>query len=178
MALLKNIANSSFGKKTGGAMVALGLLTMPFAAANADGTHPRLVAAQHENVTFIHDCKYATCVKAEGSEWSENNPHSVAVSIKLGTAKLKHPQTGEVIGLRDFKTAIEKIFLKHGVNHVEFFAEQNDVPAPLFAIHVRGGTSKTFGMRHLPLQIALHAADAKSPVAINNTTTTPQPNQG
>ena len=57
---------------------------------------------------YIRDCSYATCVKLLGSEWSENNPFGVAVSVRMGTQPAMTDDQIKLVLTRDFKRLARK----------------------------------------------------------------------
>lgn len=103
---------------------------------------------------YIKDCKYATCVGMAGSEWSENNPFGVAVSVRMGT----QPAVTD----SQIKMVLTSDFAHYGVTNVKFFYEQNDVPASVIRLHVRGGTEGPFIISNVRQEIELIAQRAKN----------------
>ena len=71
-------------------------------------------------------------MKVAGSEWSENNPNGVGVSVRMGVESAVTDNEIKMVLTRDLK--------KHGVTDLKFFFEQNDAPATGMFLHVRGGT--------------------------------------
>ena len=111
---------------------------------------------------YITDCKYATCVGIAGSEWSENHPFGVAVSVRMGSQPAVTDAQIKMVLTRDFK--------HYGIDHIKFFYEQNDTPATGMALHVRGGTEGPFlisNVRQEVEQIAKRAKN-KNPAMIDN----------
>ena len=103
------------------------LLTLP-----AYGAEPESVSAKDDYVT----CWKQPCVLAEGSKWSERNPNGVAVSIRMGMKSAATDDQLKNVLLSDLKY--------YKVEKIQFFYEQNDVPASIFFLHVRGGTEGPF----------------------------------
>ncbi len=101
-----------------------------------------LLSAKEDYVT----CWKQPCVLVAGSEWSENNPNGVGISVRMGTQS----------GVTDdqIKTVLTRDFAAHGMTHIKFFFEQNDAPAAGIAFHVRGGTEGLFFIDNVREQVA------------------------
>lgn len=81
---------------------------------------------------YITDCKYASCVKLQGSRWSKSHIDGVAVSVRMGTQP--------VVSDDKIKEVITKDFRNNGINDLKFFFDHIDAPASGVSFHVRGGT--------------------------------------
>ena len=103
---------------------------------------------------YIGNCKYATCVGIAGSEWSEKNPFGVAIGVSMGT---KPAVTDDQI-----KMVLTQDFAHYGVKQVRFFYEQNDAPASVMTLHVRGGTEGPFLISEVRQKIKVVAEMAKN----------------
>jgi hypothetical protein len=111
---------------------------------------------------YIKSCKYATCVKLLASEWSENNPLGVAVSVRMGTKSVVTDDQIKMVLTQDFK--------HYDVGQIKFFYEQNDTPATGIFLHVRGGTEGLYLIDSVRQQVPLIAERAKNlnPAFISN----------
>ncbi|MGH1439753.1 MAG: hypothetical protein ACRBBR_06555 [Cellvibrionaceae bacterium] len=103
---------------------------------------------------YIKNCKYATCVGIAGSEWSENNPFGVAISVRMGT---KSAVTDDQI-----KMVLSNDFKHYGIGQIKFFFEQNDTPASGMYLHVRGGTEGPFDIGNVRKEVGSVARRAKN----------------
>lgn len=90
-------------------------------------------------------CDVQPCVDIAGSEWSERNPNGVAVAVRMG---IKPAVTDAQI-----KMVLTHDLTKNGINNIKFFYEQNDAPANLILLHVRGGTEGPFLIGNVREQI-------------------------
>ncbi len=81
-------------------------------------------------------CDVQPCVTISGSEWSEKNQNGVAVAVRMGVKPAVTDEQIKMVLTHDLK--------KHGVNNIKFFYEQNDAPANLIFLHVRGGLEGPF----------------------------------
>ncbi len=107
-----------------------------------------VVCAQEELLSAKADyipCDVQPCVTIAGSIWSEQNPHGVAVAVRMGT---KSAATDDQI-----KMVLTRDLMKHDVTNIKFFYEQNDAPASGIFLHVRGGTEGIFTIRDVRQQI-------------------------
>lgn len=103
---------------------------------------------------YIKDCKYATCVGLAAMRWSKKHPFGVAVGVSMGTEPAVTDDQIKMVLTRDFKA--------NGVNHVKFFFEQNDVPASVMTLHVRGGTEGVFNISNVRQEVKGIANRAKN----------------
>ena len=86
--------------------------------------------------------------------WSGKNPFGVAVSVRMGTRPAVTDDQIKMVLTRDFQY--------YGVDEIKFFYEQNDVPASVMALHVRGGTEGPFVIDEVRQQVKLIAERAKN----------------
>lgn len=132
-------------------LLVLLMLTAPVLPAFAEGTTaPLTLSAKDDYIT----CWKQPCVRVAGSEWSEENPHGVAISVRMGTKP--------VVTDDEVKQVLTRDFAEHGVTNVRFFFEQNDTPAIGIAFHVRGGTEGIFLIDNVRDSVASTAAQAKN----------------
>lgn len=89
-----------------------------------------------------------------GSEWSENHPFGVAVAVSMGTEPAVTDAQIKMVLTRDFK--------HYGIDHIKFFYEQNDVPASVMTLHVRGGTEGPFVISNVRQEVEGIAKRAKN----------------
>ena len=68
------------------------------------------------------------------------------------------------------KMVLTRDFQYFGVEHIRFFYEQNDVPASVMTLHVRGGTEGPFVIDDVRQQVKSIAERAKN----NNPATIPE----
>ena len=103
-------------------------------------------------------CWKQPCVLVAGSEWSEKNPNSVGIAVRMGTQS--------VVTDDQIKTVLTRDFAAHGMRSIKFFFEQNDMPASGITFHVRGGTDGVFVIDNVREQVANIARRAanKNPV--------------
>ena len=124
------------------------------AANESSGGEQRDAKNFDASADYIKNCKYATCVGMAGSEWSESHPFGVAVGVSMGT---KPAVTDDQI-----KMVLTHDLSQRGINQVRFFYEQNDVPASVMTLHVRGGTEGPFVIDNVREQIEAIAKRAKN----------------
>ena len=117
-------------------LAALPMLAALLIAAPARADTEQDAGGYNASGDYITDCKYATCVGMAGSEWSEKHPFGVAVSVRMGTRPAVTDDQIKMVLTRDFE--------HYGVTQIRFFYEQNDVPASVMKLHVRGGTEGPF----------------------------------
>lgn len=86
--------------------------------------------------------------------WSRENPFAVAVSVRMG---LEPAVTDNQI-----KTVLTRDFRHYGVKEIQFFYEQNDVPASVIKLHVRGGTEGPFVISTVRQEVEVIALRAKN----------------
>ncbi len=86
------------------------------------------------------------CVTIAGSEWSEKNQNGVAVAVRMGVKPAVTDAEIKMVLTHDLK--------KHGVKNIKFFYEQNDAPANLIFLHVRGGLEGPFLIGNVREQIS------------------------
>lgn len=103
---------------------------------------------------YIKDCKYATCVGLAALRWSKEHPFGVAVGVSMGTKPAVTDHQIKMVLTRDFK--------HYGVTEVKFFFEQNDVPASVMTLHVRGGTEGVFNISNVRQKVEGMANRAKN----------------
>ena len=101
----------------------------------------QLLSAKDDYIT----CWKQPCVDVAGSEWSEKNPNGVAVGVAMG---VKPAVTDDQI-----KTVLTHDLTKNGVKTIKFFYEQNDAPASVITLHVRGGLEGPFLIGNVREQI-------------------------
>lgn len=106
------------------------------------------VSAKDDYVT----CWKQPCVFVVGSEWSEQNPNGVGVAVRMG---VKPAVTDDQI-----KMVLTRDLAKYGVTNIKFFYEQNDAPANLIVLHVRGGSEGPFLIGSVREKIAFVARRA------------------
>jgi len=92
----------------------------------------QLLPAKDDYIT----CWKQPCVDVAGSEWSEKNPNSVGISVRMGTQP--------VVTDDQIKTVLTRDFASHGMTNIKFFFEQNDAPATGIGFHIRGGMEGLF----------------------------------
>ncbi len=84
---------------------------------NTSDTVGRISALDNTNiVTYIEDCKYATCVGDKAADWSERHPYGVAISVQRGTQPAVTDDQMIQVLTRDFQ--------KNGIADVRFYFEQ------------------------------------------------------
>ncbi len=118
------------------------------------------VSANSPQITYVNECKYATCVGDKAADWSEQNPFGVGVADAKGT---KSPITDDQI-----VNILSSDFAKQGINQIGFFFEQNDAPATGVTLHVRGGTEGLFKLdkvRNAVPYVANMAKNKNTPLA-------------
>lgn len=116
------------------------VLTVVFLAP-AYGEIPGTISVKNDYIP----CDVQPCVDIAGSEWSEKNPNGVAVGVAMG---VKPAVTDEQI-----KMVLTHDLTKHGVKNIKFFYEQNDAPASVITLHVRGGSEGPFLIGNVREQI-------------------------